>query len=77
MPAGGPWEWARRIGTTVCLFRVDKPGVNGYPFGSVTVRRIAKDGAPVPHIEQDGTARPHRAGRHGPPRAALPAARHR
>ncbi|MGW0757089.1 hypothetical protein ACWD1Y_11475 [Streptomyces sp. NPDC002814] len=44
----GPWEWARRLGGVVYLFRVDPPGVNGHAYGSVAVQRFAKDGTAGP-----------------------------
>lgn len=45
-PAEGGWEWMRRLGDAVYLFRVDTPGLDGFPYGSVTVQRIGKDGTP-------------------------------
>ncbi|MFD9248332.1 hypothetical protein [Streptomyces bottropensis] len=44
----GPWEWARRLGGAVYLFRVDPPGLNGHPYGSVAVQRLAEDGTAGP-----------------------------
>lgn len=44
----GPWEWARRLGSAVYMFRVDPPGVDGHPYGSVAVQRFAKDGTGSP-----------------------------
>lgn len=40
----GDWEWARRLGGAVYLFRLDPPGVNGHPYGSVAVQCFTKDG---------------------------------
>ncbi|MGZ2361679.1 hypothetical protein LRE75_34230 [Streptomyces sp. 372A] len=44
----GPWEWARRLGSALYMFRVDPPGANGHPYGSVTVQRFTKDGTGNP-----------------------------
>lgn len=44
----GDWEWARRLGGAVYLFRVNPPGMNGHPYGSVAVQRFAEDGTAGP-----------------------------
>ncbi|MFJ5142961.1 hypothetical protein [Streptomyces sp. NPDC088707] len=40
----GDWEYARRLGGAVYLFRVDPPSIRE-PYGAVVVQRIAEDGS--------------------------------
>ncbi|MBV1940812.1 hypothetical protein KUF83_30215 [Streptomyces sp. BV286] len=39
-PSDTSWEWERRIGDSVFLFRVDPPMFDGDPYGSVAVQRV-------------------------------------
>ncbi|MBG7704874.1 hypothetical protein HCJ76_44135 [Streptomyces sp. MC1] len=48
MPAGGPWQWSRRIGDLIVLFSVEPPTAEGFPYGSMAVQCITKDGTVHP-----------------------------